>query len=1754
MSTLMRLFTVLMFVFAAQIGTAQTNTTIPASTATTPSTPKAVRTAPKSVAYDHLKTGYELLGYHRQVKCDECHIKGVFRGTPRECVTCHSIGSRFLTATTMSAKHFQVGSKICSDCHVTSDWYSVNVRHDSAMAGKCLSCHDGIHASGEPSNHFPTQQASCDYCHSTVSWLKPFFDHAALVKVSGSGSGATSSPRCDSCHNGSKAQGMGTKHIPTSGADCVSCHGNPPAVGITLGNYASTWASTGTFDHNFPAYAAAVANCSYCHDGVLEVGKGTGNPPHISTSAECKLCHKTTSNTKNNGLGFAGGLMDHTGITSGCTSCHFGQTFQGLTTRVDHGSGVASTPAGSLVTRVSNHFATKLACETCHKSTSIFSGTTMNHQGITTGCSSCHAASPAAGTNVQYNTVTMPELGKSTHIATSQAGDKCETCHSVVTPGGFATATMSHTGISVSGSCVGCHESTVSFAGLSNVTASPGSATQLVVRPGARTVSGYDHPTTGECSGCHNSFTSFTVAIAGKGMPNGHFPTTQACTLCHATGYGLGTTVMNHTGSSTVCGTCHGVSFTTTINGATGSTFTPVATATSGVVHMSTSGADCGTCHTRPAPTGTVTSATPSYAVGTGFKVISYVANLHAYISTTACAGCHDTGATAFTGMAKVQTIAAAVGSITTTPTTIAGCATANGSAHGALGECVNCHTAAKIAVPSTASTGFCSVGLPAGHFATTQSCTLCHAGGFTPGKSVMSHSGITTGCTTCHNGQTFLGLRTLVDHGPAAAGSLVTKVAGHFATTLACETCHKSTSVFSATAMNHQGITTGCSTCHLPNTATGPTVQYNTVTMAALALGAHIPTSQVGDKCETCHSIATPGGFATAAMLHTGIGVGGSCVGCHESTVSFAGMSNVTASPGSATKLVVRPGARTVTGYDHPMTGECSGCHNSFTSFTVAIAGKGMPTGHFPTTQACTLCHATGYGLGTTVMNHSGASAVCATCHGVSFTTTINGATGTTFTPVGTATAGVTHMATSGTDCVTCHTRPAPTATVTSATPTYAAGTGFKVLSYIANLHAYVGTSTCAGCHDTAAPTFTGMSSKIKTIAAAVGSITIAPDTVAGCSTSNGSTHGALGECVSCHTTAKIAVPSTATTGFCAAGLPAGHFATAQACTLCHTAGYALGKSVMNHAGITTCNSCHNGATLSFGAVTVKPVSTASVSHYSLTGGDCSNCHTAAIPTVTVSSATPAYSVGAGFKVTSYVSNLHSYVSTAACATCHDSSTATTYSGITSAIQTIGALASAGQITVAPTTVAGCATGVGTTHGNLGECASCHMASAIAVPSAPSTGFCAATSIMPVGHIVTTGSCTTSCHSAGYALGLTKMDHTQAPGTCISCHGATAITFPAGAGTTPAYMGSNGIHVTLTDNNCNNSGCHAAPLGTQTITSSTLYQNGFHITAAQPLNHTYVSATCQNCHASTSAATYNNGAVTMVRQPSNHIPNPGGAGCTVCHTGAVMPNPAKGSFPLTSSFMMNHGGIASSCNTCHQSSGLYAMGSLTLIVRPTGNIIGCSTGNGVLHAAAPLDCAACHASKTGPTSGSTGFCSATSMPANHVPTTGPGWTTPPACAACHASGTGVGSGVMNHAGASTAVGGCNACHGATSPIPFYGVTPMWAGQLGTHVPFGQYGIPAAAAISCRTCHTTAGTGVGPVGGFAAGSKLLHSHVTVTAGSCVPCHLSPGTILAGPEKITKKAVGHQNGSQSISTSPTMPSCDVCHSHTTSGFP
>jgi len=236
---------------------------------------------------DHLRTGFALLGRHAQIECQECHVQGVFKGTPRQCQLCHTQGSR--TATTFKPVNHVITTQPCELCHVsTVTWTGARFQHVGVAPGSCMTCHNGSTASGKPSNH-PITTASCDSCHRTTAWLPAGFNHLGVVPGT-----------CISCHNGSTATGKPSNHIVTS-ASCDACH-----------------RTTAWIPASFSHTTVAPGTCITCHNGTTATGKsGT----HFITTRSCDGCHTTTAWTPIRYTHLSSAYSAHNaGVT--CTGCH----------------------------------------------------------------------------------------------------------------------------------------------------------------------------------------------------------------------------------------------------------------------------------------------------------------------------------------------------------------------------------------------------------------------------------------------------------------------------------------------------------------------------------------------------------------------------------------------------------------------------------------------------------------------------------------------------------------------------------------------------------------------------------------------------------------------------------------------------------------------------------------------------------------------------------------------------------------------------------------------------------------------------------------------------------------------------------------------------------------------------------------------------------------------------------------------------------------------------------------------------------------------------------------------------------------------------------------------------------------------------------------------------------------------------------------------------------------------------------------
>ncbi len=190
--------------------------------------------------------------------------------------------------------------------------------------------------------------------------------------------------------------------------------------------------------------------------------------------------------------------------TASCISCHTGQTYAtGVVPMVKPGT----------------HVTTTLDCVTCHSQTTVpggFAGMgvgwNMSHTGIATNCALCHNGQTFA-------TGVKPVSKPVNHITTNL---DCSICHtSTVTPNGFRTWNMVHTGIV--NNCNSCHT---------------GQTYATAVVP--LTMGAVKHvPTTADCSNCHSVTTTggFAKALNLSTKHSTTFMTTYSttCTNCHGT-------------------------------------------------------------------------------------------------------------------------------------------------------------------------------------------------------------------------------------------------------------------------------------------------------------------------------------------------------------------------------------------------------------------------------------------------------------------------------------------------------------------------------------------------------------------------------------------------------------------------------------------------------------------------------------------------------------------------------------------------------------------------------------------------------------------------------------------------------------------------------------------------------------------------------------------------------------------------------------------------------------------------------------------------------------------------------------------------------------------------------------------------------------------------------------------------------------------------------------------------------------------
>jgi hypothetical protein len=1613
-------------------------------------------------------------------RCDSCHNGQTFQGVT------------MVNAASLNSPHpsnlVSINGQDCGTCHgsVTSFQTSVTFNHAAQTnLTNCNYCHAANSTaalkglSPTPGHMAIPANTQCTVCHvnnanNYTSFLMTSFNHVTPAAATlGSHQCATS------CHNDSvnyktKGQVLSPIHInlaytKIASVSCDSCH-----------------LTTTTFTGSVMNHTGITTGCSNCH-GAQFTDIVSKPATHIVTAAECESCHSVSS-TSVGGFGAPNWTMNHAGITSGCTTCHGGQSFQGS---------VPNPP----VTKAVNHVTTSAACEVCHSVTNTSAGgfavpnPAMSHTGITTGCATCHT-----GANVGTSVTTI-SLGKpASHIATTAA---CETCHTnTTTPGGFATWTMNHTGITTG--CVSCH--TGATVGTTVIMGKP--SFHIATTAECETCHSASKTSTGNfaapnwtmnhtgittaCASCHKTTGDTTVGTATvKGVPTGHIAITAACESCHTsttTPGGFATWTMDHAanGNTSACATCHG-NGKTLLN-------TPTLVTLSLTAHVPVAGIACESCHTAGSTStgGFATSALPMGTTG------------HNLVSATACSVCHDTGKT-FTG----------------------------------------------VVTKSSA------------HIATTAACDSCHTSSNTSGfttflNASFNHTTIgATACSSCHGG---------------SITGIVAKPSNHIPTTLECNVCHTTspaaitTGSFTAWTMSHTGITTGCATCH----ASGLSFK-NTSGIALVTLNTSNHIAVGTTACENCHtSTVTPGGFATWTMNHTGFTTG--CASCHASGLSFTNTSGTPIVALSTTTHV--PVGTLACESCHKNTGVSTGNFNSSAYWTMGTAGHALVSG-----TACATCHGTAGANFSgvkiwTVATHLATTAACDTCHTSSNTSgfaNFLGATGAhTSNPI----------PSQGASCLTCHTGGTPGGLGTgggknmianhvpigaldcSACHTYTSFTSWTA----ATVHTAVTGTACSTCHD-AGKTYVGVVTKsnpaithITTTAACniCHTSTVSPG---GFATWTMSHTGITTGCATCHasglsfqnTSGRALV--TLTTG------PGNHIPVGTtACENCHSSTVTPGGFTtwtMSHTGFSTgCASCH-ATGLSFKNTSGTPLVTLSTTTHVPVGSlACESCHkatgtnpgnfdsstywtmgTAGHALVSGTTCATCHNDGTAFTgVVKQNSIIPHIATTAACDTCHTSSNT---SGFANFLGATGAHAS----NPIPSQGASClACHSGGTAGGFGtgggknmianhvpiaslDCVACHTYTSFTTWTAATVhtkviGTTCATchdagktyvgvvtkSNPVITHIATTIACD-SCHTSTTSPGGFKtwtMNHAANSNTtaCATCHASTATAF-TNTGTNTIVKLSTSIHVPTGTIACES--CHSTTvvstgafatawtMGTaghtlvKTTSCATCHGSaGAGFTGVKiwtVATHLSTTAACDTCHTSTNTTGYTSFLGALGAHTSNPVPSQG-ATCLSCHSGGTAGGLGTGG---GKNMIANHVPIAAlDCSACHSYTSFTTWTAATVHTAVTGTT-----------------CATCH--DTGKTY--VGVVTKSSPAITHITTT-------IACDSCHTSTVSPGgfkTWTMNHAANGNNLTACATCHASTATAyTNTGTTAIVKLSTTIHVPTGT--------IACEKCHSTTAFSTG---NFATAWTMgAAGHALVTTTTCATCHATAASVYTGVKVMT----------------------------------
>lgn len=93
----------------------------------------------QQATFDHAQTAFPLLGQHADIACQDCHVDGLYQGTPQDCFACHED----------PVFHLGLFGQDCAECHSAEGWLPAQysrthifpISHGERGPSSCRTCH-----------------------------------------------------------------------------------------------------------------------------------------------------------------------------------------------------------------------------------------------------------------------------------------------------------------------------------------------------------------------------------------------------------------------------------------------------------------------------------------------------------------------------------------------------------------------------------------------------------------------------------------------------------------------------------------------------------------------------------------------------------------------------------------------------------------------------------------------------------------------------------------------------------------------------------------------------------------------------------------------------------------------------------------------------------------------------------------------------------------------------------------------------------------------------------------------------------------------------------------------------------------------------------------------------------------------------------------------------------------------------------------------------------------------------------------------------------------------------------------------------------------------------------------------------------------------------------------------------------------------------------------------------------------------------